>query len=298
MEKYVEELGHLPDVRVSFRLMGLHVRKVDSDWTYPSHEHPLFEVHWIVEGTHGMVVNGKRYDQGAGDMLVIHPGMTHSCVSVQPAGATYFCVHFQIDDQALLEALLRQKEVYFPRGSDFAVEITPSLESLCTIARENKGAGLPVHQQMKAYAAVFELFGALGEQLSQHHLQVRSESERLAGLIAQKIEASVQNILLHGSNENDRVTLAEMAGDLNISVSHMNRTFRKVLGQSPRQYMSSLMLKEAQFMLRQFSVSIDEISLLLGYKTTGHFSRQFKRWTGEAPSEYRKGFVRRSGNVG
>ena len=33
--------------------------------------------------------------------------------------------------------------------------------------------------------------------------------------------------------------------------------------------------------------SITEVSFLLGFSTTGAFHRAFRRWTGQAPSEYR-----------
>lgn len=57
------ELGRLPDVRMSFHLMGLHIREVGSRWTYPSHEHPMYELHWMIEGDMQMDVEGQIYDQ-------------------------------------------------------------------------------------------------------------------------------------------------------------------------------------------------------------------------------------------
>lgn len=41
--------------------------------------------------------------------------------------------------------------------------------------------------------------------------------------------------------------------------------------------------EEAMRLLRDTTLSIDHISNLLGYTDIAHFSKQFKRWTGESP---------------
>lgn len=91
-------LGRLPDVRLSFQLMGLHARRADSNWTYPSHEHSMYEIHWMMEGQMSMVINGKLHQQSKGDLLFIRPGITHACTGAGPEGFTYFSVHFSVHD--------------------------------------------------------------------------------------------------------------------------------------------------------------------------------------------------------
>jgi hypothetical protein len=51
--------------------------------------------------------------------------------------------------------------------------------------------------------------------------------------------------------------------------------------------MSEILLNEAKRLLTQADLSVDNIAMMLGYKTNAHFSRQFKRWTAMTPSEYR-----------
>ncbi|MFD1905342.1 helix-turn-helix domain-containing protein [Paenibacillus rhizoplanae] len=49
------------------------------------------------------------------------------------------------------------------------------------------------------------------------------------------------------------------------------------------------MLHEAKVLLDDHSLSVSQISGLLGYRDIAHFSRQFKRWSGQSPREYREG---------
>lgn len=281
-------VGRLPDVRMSFQLLGLHARQVDSNWTYPSHEHPMYEIHWVVEGEMDMVINGRKYRQSRGDLLFIHPGMTHSCTRAGSQGFTYFSVHFSVDDTSFCKELNRCKEFYYPSDSPLVQGLSPSLSTLYRLAAEHLRSPLPTSKQMKVHAAVFELLGSLVGQLSETATVARSKKESLAQQIAEQIEDSVKYILLHGEiRENERTWIQDIAKSVHMSPSQVNRIFKQIYGKAPRKFMSETLLNEAQRLLLQTDLGIDHIAMILGYKTNSHFSRQFKRWTGMAPSEYR-----------
>jgi AraC-like DNA-binding protein len=80
----------------------------------------------------------------------------------------------------------------------------------------------------------------------------------------------------------------DIAEELGISVSHCNRVFRHVYGLSPRTYLSELVLHEAKLLLADPQLAVQTISSVLGYRDIAHFSRQFKRWAGVSPSDYRR----------
>jgi AraC-like DNA-binding protein len=61
-----------------------------------------------------------------------------------------------------------------------------------------------------------------------------------------------------------------------------------VYGQSPRVYLSEMVLHEAKVLLGNPKLSIQNIATMLGYKDIAHFSRQFKRWSGVSPTCYRQ----------
>lgn len=290
MTKFSEAvyLGRLPDVRMSFQLLGLHARKVGSRWTYPSHEHSMYEIHWMMDGEMNMVVNGQLYKQSVGDLLFIRPGMTHSCTGAGPQGFTYFSVHFSVHDTSFCRELNRCKDIYYPADSVLAQGLSSSLSTLYCLATEHLSSPPPAFKQMKVHAAVFELLGSLVGQLSQTPSVTLSKKEAIARQIAEQIEDSVKYIHLHGeSQETERTWIQDIAKELNLSPSQVNRTFREVYGKAPRKFLSETLLGEAQRLLKQTDLSMDHIAMMLGYKTNAHFSRQFKRWTGMAPSEYR-----------
>ncbi|CAI6047766.1 Virulence regulon transcriptional activator VirF [Paenibacillus sp. JJ-100] len=292
MTKHSEAVyvGRLPDVRMSFQLMGLHARKADSNWTYPSHEHSMYEIHWMMEGQMSMLINGKLYHQSKGDLLFIRPGMTHSCTGAGPKGFTYFSVHFSVHDTSFCRELNRSKDPYYPADSSMVSAISPVLSTLYDLATEHLSDSLSSSKQMKVHAAVFELLGSLVGQLSQNASIPLSRKEEIAHQIAEHIEDSVRYIHLHGEiQESNRTWIQDIAKSLCMSTSQVNRIFREVYGRAPRKYLSETLLNEAQRLLQQTDLNVDHIAMMLGYKTNAHFSRQFKRWTGIAPSEFRLG---------
>ncbi len=281
-------LGRLPDVRMSFQLLGLHARKVDSQWTYPSHEHSMYEIHWMLDGEMDMVVDGQLYRQSVGDLLFIRPGMTHSCTGSGPQGFTYFSVHFSVHDTSFCRELNRCKDIYYPADSALAQGLSSSLSTLYDLATEHMSSPLPASTQMRVHAAVFELLGSLVGQLSQTASVTLSRKEVIARQIAEQIEDSVRYIHLHGEvHETERTWIQDIAKSVNLSPSQVNRIFQQVYDKAPRKFLSETLLNEAQRLLNQTDLSIDHIAMMLGYKTNAHFSRQFKRWTGIAPSEFR-----------
>jgi AraC-like DNA-binding protein len=70
-----------------------------------------------------------------------------------------------------------------------------------------------------------------------------------------------------------------------VSVRQLERFFRLKFGQSPCAWLRALRVRQAMELLRDDSV-IKETAAMLGYKTTSHFSRDFKRQFGMTPSHY------------
>ena len=72
-----------------------------------------------------------------------------------------------------------------------------------------------------------------------------------------------------------------------MSRSQLHRKIKALTGKSTAQYIRSFRLEKALQLLQETDESISNISLQLGYKTTSHFSNDFKREYGKPPSEIR-----------
>lgn len=76
-------------------------------------------------------------------------------------------------------------------------------------------------------------------------------------------------------------------------VSCMSRSlfsdrFKKYLQLSPMQYVTHWRMQNAQKLLSESKLSIEQISTSIGYESLASFSKAFKRTVGENPGEYRR----------
>ncbi|UJF15855.1 AraC family transcriptional regulator [Jeotgalibaca sp. MA1X17-3] len=89
-------------------------------------------------------------------------------------------------------------------------------------------------------------------------------------------------------NYDHTIILDDITKELNMSKSHMSRTFKKLMRISIIDYMFRYRVLQSKSKLINENVSISEISLKCGFKTTPHYSRMFKKQEGLTPSEYRR----------
>lgn len=92
----------------------------------------------------------------------------------------------------------------------------------------------------------------------------------------------VEENLITGKNINELVS----------STGYSRRTlefwFRERFGMTPGEYLFRRRMSRISVILRMTSISITEIAELFHYSSSQNFSRAFQRFTGVAPSKYRK----------
>ncbi len=85
-----------------------------------------------------------------------------------------------------------------------------------------------------------------------------------------------------------RVAIAEVARELHMSISALEKLFQLHLHDTPRRYLTSLRMKSAVELLCQSGLTIAQVAEKVGYSDAHSFSREFARIHGLPPREYRK----------
>ncbi|WP_239060767.1 two-component regulator propeller domain-containing protein [Bacteroides sp. 519] len=78
-----------------------------------------------------------------------------------------------------------------------------------------------------------------------------------------------------------------LAASVGMSRVHMHRKLKELTGQSARDFIKSIRLKQAATLLREDGLTVSEVAYAIGFTNVSHFSNSFKEFTGMSPTEYK-----------
>lgn len=73
-----------------------------------------------------------------------------------------------------------------------------------------------------------------------------------------------------------------------MSTVYFRKTFASMYGVSPMKYLHNFRIKKAEAILLSDYESIEQVAFSIGYNSIYHFSKMFKNYTGQSPTEYAK----------
>lgn len=83
------------------------------------------------------------------------------------------------------------------------------------------------------------------------------------------------------------------ANEIGVTVGHLSRLCREVLGRSSLEVINARILQEAERELVYTSVSIQQLAHELGFDDDAYFARFFKKHTGVSPKIYRANYLKK-----
>ena len=101
-------------------------------------------------------------------------------------------------------------------------------------------------------------------------------------------ERYVKQALNFIGNNFQHTDVYEIANHCGVSLTYLDKVFRKVLDCSPKDFLTVYKLKTAESYLYNTDIPISKICLYSGYYSSQYFIRMFKRYFGVTPSQYRK----------
>lgn len=84
------------------------------------------------------------------------------------------------------------------------------------------------------------------------------------------------------------ISLTSLSAKYNISLGHLSKMIKDNLQVNFSDYIASLRIQRAKELLRDDSLSIQEIAEIVGYNDYFYFTKVFKKVEGISPSKYRK----------
>jgi AraC family transcriptional regulator len=86
----------------------------------------------------------------------------------------------------------------------------------------------------------------------------------------------------------EEISLAALAELVDLSLYHFARVFKHSFGVPPHHYHMVRRMDRAKSLLQRPALSVTQIGVEIGFRETGSFTKAFRRFTGLAPTEYRR----------
>jgi AraC family transcriptional regulator len=86
----------------------------------------------------------------------------------------------------------------------------------------------------------------------------------------------------------EEISLTALARIADLSLYHFARAFTRSFEMPPHRYHMARRMDRAKSLLQRPALSVTQIGIQLGFRETSSFTRAFRRFTGLAPTEYRR----------
>lgn len=267
------DLIHCESIASRSRLHNWEIR--------PHRHHGLFQVLWLEQGEAHVQLDSQRGVLSEGMVLLLPQHCVHGFHFSQDArGIVVTLAYSLIDrlDAQLARELMRLSEplhcVLRDLGSDGMVEV--ALRALQSEYEQRDKYRQTVIESLLSCTLAWLIRQNLALANDQGIMSV----ERARQHLTRFVRLIDQDFAKH-------TTLDHYADRLGISVAHLNAVCRQMSGRSALQLIHERLIIEAKRELIYTSMTIKEVSELLGFADPAYFTRFFKRQMGISPKDFR-----------
>ena len=228
-------------------------------------------IHHVVSGRGYYTVNQNTYTIEEGDSFIIYPNTVVSYSADQEDPWEYYWVGFGGAD---VKGLISQTD-FSKHHPVISTDRSQELKDILLNIYRCSGANLYNRIAMVGYLYLF--LSVLIQCSQKHEHDVDSSVEY--------IKKAVDFI---SENYEHHLTITDIANHLGVSRSHLYRVFMRHISQSPKAYLENYRIRQGSMLLRQTSMTVNEVASSVGYDDQLHFSKVFKKLTGLSPKEYRR----------
>ncbi len=270
LKKYFEH-GSLPIIT------SVDKRHYDEkDYQFLVHGHPdICELTVIVSGAGLYRQGNESVLVKRGDILLYNCGELHVTQSVADEGVDYFSIGITNLRKNGMPAdyLRKEEEPFLIHGG----ESFPVIEGYCEqlyflLSRKNKDSFNDLTVQLLGASLIVFL-----DQLEKDGSYKNKQELKALGIKAWL-----------DKNYKRNVTLALVASELGYSETFISHEFKKRYGIAPMKYVTSLRISQAQLLLHQTNLKVNEVARKVGYTNSNYFITLFSREVGTTPEKYRE----------
>ena len=249
------------------------------------HYHQSYEIFYLCSGERYYFIKDKSYHVTAGSFVLINKQDIHYTAAPPNPEYERFVINFSDDFVSeILDAIGEAKLMECFNSDIHVVNVEEKDRAFIQNLFETL---LYEYESKKQFSKTYiqTIFLQLLIFINRNQ-KASSPSEPNYISSSHKIIAEITGYINTHCNEN--ITLEYLSEKYYISPHYLSRIFSNITGLTFVEYMSSVRIKEAQRLLQKTNLTIAQISEAVGYNSSTHFRRIFKKLIGVSPLSYRK----------
>lgn len=250
------------------------------------HTHNYIEVVYMCSGTTTHFIDGKKIILKAGELLFLSQSVRQE---ILPAGENDIAINFiilpQFFDRCLTMIGMAETPLHL-----FIVD---------ALKGGNSSIGF-LHFKISDVLPIQNLIENLIYTLINNTPNKRLINQTTMGLLFMQLlnhtekigyntpaDAATLQIFRYIEHNYKTATLTELAESLHYDVYALSREIKKATGKNFTELLLEKRLSQAEFLLRNSNMNVDNISRAVGYENISYFHRKFKEKYGMSPMHFR-----------
>ena len=244
------------------------------------HRHDFYVLVIFTAGTGSHVIDFDYFTIQSGSVFILQPGqMHHWSLSEEIEGYIVFFskeiynLYFgqkDIDDYPFYSKVNSSPEIVLYK--DEIKVVVPFLDTL--IAESSQ-------KQLLQRDKIINLLDIIHIELARKYIDKLKDGSHSYNLKLNRF-----GLLLEQKYKTEKAPFY-YAGQLHITLKHLNRITKEVLNKTTTEVITDRVILEAKRMLMEKQFSVNEIATTLGYEDYSYFSRLFKKNTGMTATDFR-----------
>lgn len=289
--KIIKDCWVINNGKLMKKSQDIAIHKHDRFVEFTKHKHDYIEMIFVYSGSIKQKIENKSIEIKKGEIMLMDMNVEHS---IKAAGKDDIAVNIlikkeffdwifmnQISDNDLISNFIvnsiyeknkLKQFLYFKVSQnkkvwDFTIQILMEYY-------ENKNG---MNTAIRSYMVL--IFNEL----------LRDYDNCLPYNLVNKIDSNIASEIMKYVEKNYKnINLKDLAVHFNYSTDYMGKLIKKVTGKNLTELEKSIKINHAKYLLKNSKFSISEIISKVGCSNLSYFYKQFRKYTGTTPDEYRK----------
>ena len=275
----------IPPESNSFNAYSYTKKEFDTPWHY----HPEYELTYIVS-SQGVRYTGNSFENfAANDFVLLGPNLPHCWENTgqQKQKASAIVVHFESGllgtdwtakrEFKTIRKLLHSSEKGIQFGAEIALSLKTKLDHFLTLSSFDK------------LIALLEILQELSLTKNMKILCDRSFKDELNLNDHERINTIYHYVRSHYA---EKFSLSDIANEVHMGAESFSRFFSKTMNKPFFSFLNEYRINSACELLIESDLPVTEICYTCGFESLPFFYRQFKKYKGNSPHQYRMAYQR------